>query len=74
MHAERATTSEMKRWLEEAMQEGRTDVADRVGPIAAALQQLSEAIQQDRAQAAEVAGDYTPQQLQVPPQLLYKGK
>lgn len=67
LHAERTTTGEVKRWLDEAIQEGRADTADRVGPIAAALQRLSEEIREERAQAAEVAGDYTPHQLQVLP-------
>lgn len=67
MGAERATTSEVRRWLDEATQQGRTDMADRVGAVAAALQRLSDEVQEERAQAAEVAGDYTPHQLQVPP-------
>ena len=67
LNAERATTSEVRRWLDEAMQEGRAGTADRVGPLAIALQRLSEEIKEERAQAAEVAGDYTPHQLQVQP-------
>ena len=64
VHAERATMSEVRRWLDETTQEGRADLADRVGPIAAALQRLSEEVREERAQAAEAAGDYTPHQLQ----------
>ena len=67
MHAERATTSEVRRWLNEAAQEGRADTVDKVGPIAAALQQLSEEVREERAQAAEVASDYNPHQLQALP-------
>ena len=67
VHAERASTSEVRRWLDEATQEGRADMADRVGPIAAALQRLNEEVREERAQAAEVAGDYTPHQLQALP-------
>lgn len=66
MGAERPTTSEVRSWLDEATQQGTIDMADRVGPLAAALQRLSEEVQEERAQAAEVAGDYNPQQLQVP--------
>ena len=67
MHAERATTSEVRRWLNEAAQEGRADMVDKVGPIAAALQRLSEEVREERAQAAEVASDYNPHQLQALP-------
>ena len=65
MHTERATSSEVRRWLEEAVQEGRTHLADRVAPVAAALQRLSDTVEEDRAQAAAAAGEYTPHQLQV---------
>ncbi|KAL3133626.1 hypothetical protein ABBQ32_008144 [Trebouxia sp. C0010 RCD-2024] len=61
---ERATISEVRHWLDEATQQGRADMADRVGTIAAALQRLSDEVQEERAQAAEVASDYTPHQLQ----------
>ena len=64
MRAEHASTSEVRCWLDEAKQEGRADTAGRGGPIAAALQRLSDEGREERAQAAEVAGDYTPHQLQ----------
>ena len=63
--AERATSSEVRRWVDEATEEGRGHVKERVGRLASARQQLTDAVEQDRAQAAEVAGDYTPKQLQV---------
>ena len=65
--AEHASTSEVRCWLDEAKQEGRADTAGKVGPIAAALQRLSEEVREERAQAAEVAGDYTSHQLQALP-------
>lgn len=52
-------------WLDEATLEARTHTSDRVGHVAAALQRLDDAVEEDRAQAASVAGDYTPHQLQV---------
>lgn len=67
LHAERATTSEVKRWVEEAAQAGRGNTSERVAHVAAALRRLTEEVEQDRGQAASVAGDYTPHQLQVPP-------
>ena len=63
--AERATSREVRQWLDEAMQEGRSHVVDRLAPVASALQRLSEEVEEDRAQTAAVAGDYTPHQLQV---------
>ena len=51
-------------WLEEATLEARTHTNDRVSHVAAALQRLNDAMEEDRAQAASVAGDYTPHQLQ----------
>lgn len=67
LHAERATTSEVKRWVKEAAQVGRGDTSDRVAHVATALRRLTEEVEQDRGQAASVAGDYTPHQLQVHP-------
>ena len=67
MGAERATTSEVRRWLDDSTQQGRAEMAERVGAVAAALQRLSDEVQEERAQAAEVAGDYSPHQLQVSP-------
>ncbi|DBA74957.1 hypothetical protein WJX77_011846 [Trebouxia sp. C0004] len=61
---ERATTSEVRVWLDEATLEARTHTSDRVSHVAAALQRLNDAVEEDRAQAALVAGDYTPHQLQ----------
>ena len=52
-------------WLEEATLEARTHTNDRVSHVAAALQRLNDAMEEDRAQAASVAGDYSPHQLQV---------
>ena len=51
--------------MDEAIEQGRGHVTERVGLLAAALQRLTDAVEQDRTQAAEVAGDYTPKQLQV---------
>lgn len=65
LHAERATTSEVRVWLDEATLEARTHTSDRVSHVGAALQRLNDAVEEDRAQAASVAGDYTPHQLQV---------
>ncbi len=65
LHAERATTSEVRVWLDEATLEARTHTSDRVSHVAAALQRLNDAMEEDRAQAASEAGDYTPHQLQV---------
>ena len=51
--------------MEGALQEANQEGAARLAPMAAALQRLDEGLEADRAQAAEVAGDYTPLQLQV---------
>lgn len=65
LHAEGATMSEVRVWLDEATLEARSHTSDRVSHVAAAVQRLNNAVEEDRAQAASVAGDYTPHQLQV---------
>lgn len=65
MCAERPTSSEVQQWLERAAREGQEGVSGRVAPLETALQRLTAAVEEDRAQALSVAGDYTPQALQV---------
>jgi len=51
--------------VEVAARQGQEGLSERVGPLEAALQALTQTVEEDRAQAASVAGDYTPQEIQV---------
>lgn len=63
--AERATSREVRQWVEAAAREGQQGLSSRLGPVENALQALTQAVDEGRAHAASVAGDYTPQELQV---------
>ena len=65
VYAERPTSSEVRQWLERVVRQGQEGVSGRVAPLETALQRLTAAVEEDKAQALSVAGDYTPQALQV---------